>query len=157
MNLTIRNINKNNFEEIIKLKVSKEQVNYIETIEACLKEAREYPVYKPVAIYDKEKAIGFAMYGLFIDEGESGRVWLDRFLISKENQGKGYGKESIKVLINHLYKEYNYKKIYLSVYDNNEGAIGLYLKIGFIFNGELDVNGEKVMVLNISEKGCINE
>lgn len=157
MNLTIRKINKNNFEEIIKLKVSKEQVNFIETIEECLKEAREYPVYKPVAIYDKEIAIGFAMYGLFIDEGESGRVWLDRFLISQENQGKGYGKESIKLLIKHLYQEYNYNKVYLSVYDNNKGAIVLYSKLGFKFNGEQDVNGENVMVLNLSGWRYMNE
>lgn len=157
MNLTIENINKNNYKEVLNLKVSKKQTNYIESVEECLKESKENHVYKPVAIYDDKRVIGFAMYGLFLDEGEYGRVWLDRFLISSENQGRGYGKQAVKILLKHLYNEYKYNKIYLSVYENNKGAIALYSKLGFDFNGELDINGEKVMAINLLKKGYINE
>lgn len=157
MNLTIKNIDKNNYKEIIDLKVSNDQVKFIETVEACLKEAREDSVWRPVGIYDGDKAIGFAMYGLFINEGKRGRVWLDRFLISYENQGKGYGEAAVRLLINNLYKEYGYNKVYLSVYDNNKGAIALYNKVGFKFNGEVDINGEKVMVINLSDMECKND
>jgi diamine N-acetyltransferase len=157
MSLTIKNINKNNYKEIINLKVSNEQVKFIETAEVCLKESREDSVWRPVGIYDGDKAIGFAMYGLFINEGKRGRVWLDRFLISYENQGKGYGEAGVRLLINKLYKEYGYNKIYLSVYDNNKGAIALYNKVGFKFNEEVDINGEKVMVINLSDMECKND
>ncbi len=89
------------------------------------------------------------MYALFENEGENGRVWLDRFLISHENQGMGYGKAGVRILLEKMYKEYGYSDIYLSVYDNNKGAIALYSKIGFRFNGEIDANGEKIMVINL--------
>lgn len=149
MSLAIKNIDESNREEILKLKVSKSQESFIETIEACLDEASEDPKWKTVGVYDKDIAVGFAMYALFLDEGKNGRVWLDRFLISQEYQGKGYGENGIKLLIKQLYNEYGYKKIYLSVYDINKKAIDLYKKIGFDFNGEIDIKGEKVMVINL--------
>lgn len=157
MNLIIKSIERNNYKEIVDLKVSNEQKNYIETVEDCLQEAKEYSIWRPVGIYDGEKPVGFAMYGLFIDEGENGRVWLDRFLISSENQGKGYGKAGVKLLINHLYKEYGYSKIYLSVYEDNKNAINLYKNLGFDFNGEIDINGEKVMAINLDNWEIKNE
>lgn len=157
MNLIIKKVNENNYEEIESLKVANGQENYIETVEECLEEARKYSVWSPVGIYDEEKVVGFAMYGLFFDEGKNGRVWLDRFLISEENQGRGYGKAAVKILINHLYKEYGYDEIYLSVYEDNKNAINLYEKLGFEFNGEDDINGEKVMVINLKNKVGKNE
>ncbi|WP_297134334.1 GNAT family N-acetyltransferase [Terrisporobacter sp.] len=149
MNLTIKNIDRNNYDEIVSLKVGSNQVNYIETVEESIEEAKKNSNWKPVGIYDNEKVVGFAMYGVCLDEEKDGRVWLDRFLISYENQGKGYGKAGVKLLIDRLGKEYRYDKIYLSVYEDNKDAIALYKKIGFEFNGELDTKGEKVMVLNL--------
>lgn len=149
MNLTIKNIDRNNYDEIVSLKVGSNQVNYIETVEESIEEAKKSSNWKPVGIYDNEKVVGFAMYGVCLDEEKDGRVWLDRFLISYENQGKGYGKAGVKLLIDRLGKEYRYDKIYLSIYEDNKDAIALYKKIGFEFNGELDTKGEKVMVLNL--------
>lgn len=150
MNLTIKNIGKNNYDEIVNLKVANDQADFIETVADCLEEASQDVIWKTVGLYEEDRPVGFAMYGLFINEGEKGRVWLDRFLISYENQGKGYGEAGVRLLINQLYREYGYNQIYLSVYDNNKVAIALYKKIGFEFNGEVDINGEKVMVIHIS-------
>ena len=48
-------------------------------------------------------------------------------------------------LLKIMKKEYNPDEVYLSVYDNNKVAIKLYKKLGFKFNGKLDINGEKIM------------
>lgn len=149
MNLSIINVNEKNYDEIINLKVFKSQLNHIETVLECIQEAKTNSNWRTVGIYDGKKAIGFAMYAEF-EENKIKRVWLDRFLISADNQGKGYGKASVKLLISRLQREYDVNKIYLSVYEDNKVAIDLYKKIGFEFNGELDVNGEKVMMLLIS-------
>lgn len=151
MNLKIKSISKNNYEEILKLHVSKKQEEFIESIEECLEEANEDSKWRAVGIYDGNIAVGFAMYALFKDEGQYGRVWLDRFLIDERYQGKGYGKEGVKILLKQLYEEYRYSKVYLSVYDNNKCAITLYEKIGFRFNGEVDTKGEKIMVIDLKE------
>lgn len=87
------------------------------------------------------------MYGFFKNEGKKGRVWLDRFLIDKKYQNKGYAKVILPFLIDYILCEYNFNKIYLSVYEENLLAINLYKRLGFKFNGEKDINGELVMVL----------
>lgn len=91
------------------------------------------------------------MYGYFQEPSANSQVWLDRLLIDKTYQGNGYGKTAVIALIERLSKEYNCHRIYLSVYDNNQAAIRLYKQIGFYFNGEYDINGENVMVYDLTE------
>ena len=52
-------------------------------------------------------------------------------------------------LLERLPKEYGKDRVFLSVYDDNQGAIRLYEKLGFAFNGELDTKGERVMVYTV--------
>ncbi len=91
------------------------------------------------------------MYGLWKNEGKYGRVWLDRFFIDKIFQNKGYAHIVLPILLNKIKNTYGYNKLYLSVYKNNEKAIRLYKSFGFEFNGELDINGELVMVKKFQE------
>lgn len=147
MKLTIKKVTEDNYNEVLGLRVNKGQEGFIETTEKCLEESNELELWRPVGIYNEDELVGFAMYGLF--EDEDGRVWLDRFMIGDKYQGNGYGKVGIKVLIKRLSKEYKCKEIFLSVYDNNPKAINLYKKLGFKFNGELDINGERVMSVDL--------
>ena len=135
-----------NIKEVLSLKIHEEQLSFIESIEECLKEANELSLWRPVGIYDKHVLIGFAMYGLWKDEGDNGRVWLDRFLIDQRFQGKGYGKKALQAIMNHIYQEYDYPEIYLSLYEDNLIAIRLYQSFGFMFNGEYDIHHEQIMV-----------
>lgn len=151
MNLVLKEIDEKNYEEILNLKVSKEQEGFIESTKKCLEEASELDLWRTVAICNEDVTIGFAMYGLFLDEGENGRVWLDRLMIDYRYQGKGYGRKSIDVLLKQLYREYSYNNVYLSVYEDNSNAINLYERLGFKFNGELDINGEKVMKIDLKD------
>lgn len=149
MNLNVRKVDNENFKDILSLKVKNEQIGFIETTKECLDEAKEESFWRPVGIYDDSILIGFAMYGCFKEDLKEDRIWLDRFLIDQNFQGRGYGKATLKLLIERLVTEYKCTKIYLSIYDNNVNAIKLYEELGFKFNGELDINGEKVMVKNI--------
>ncbi|GAA0107715.1 MULTISPECIES: GNAT family N-acetyltransferase [Clostridium] len=149
MKLVIKEINDKNYNEALRLKVKKGQEDFIETVEECLNEAKQISLWRPVGIYNYNQIIGFAMYGLWENEGADGRVWLDRFMIENEFQGRGYGSESLKLILNRIYNEYNRNEIYLSIYENNDLAIKMYEKIGFQFNGELDINGEKIMKLEV--------
>lgn len=149
MNLKFENIDSYNYNEAINLKVKESQEGFIETVSECLDEAKELSLWRPVGIYDNNEIIGFAMYGLWKNEGSLGRVWLDRFMIGENFQGNGYGKVSLKSIINKIAKEYKCSEIYLSIYENNTVAIDLYKKFGFEFNGELDRNGELVMKLEV--------
>ncbi|MFJ7935916.1 GNAT family N-acetyltransferase [Sporosarcina sp. NPDC096371] len=149
MSISIHDVTQDNEEEILGLSVSASQTNFIETTGQCLDEAKEYTQYKPVGLYSNKELVGFAMYGYFIDETGSGRAWLDRFLIDANYQGVGYGKIMLQALIEKLVQDYSCQQIYLSVFEDNQAAVSLYKKFDFHFNGELDINNEKVMVKHI--------
>lgn len=53
------------------------------------------------------------------------------FIGDKDNRGKGYGTEAIKLLINFGFNYLNLKNIDLKVFDFNENAIACYKKVGF--------------------------
>lgn len=146
MTLHFEKVTSKNRKQIEKLGLYPTQKDYIETVEECLIEADENNIWETVGIYDDHLLIGFAMYGFFKEIQSDGQVWLDRFLIDRNYQGKGYGKEAVTKLLKILADEYNQNKVYLSVYDINKPAIHLYEKIGFCFNGEYDTKGERVMV-----------
>ena len=132
-------------KDIEALQMFPSQSGCIESVVECLEEADWIREWRPVGIYDEEVLVGFAMYGFF--KSPTKRVWLDRLIIDKKYQGKGYGTASVLALLEKLRREYNESDaIYLSVYEDNTEAIDLYQRIGFSFNGECDAKGEKIMV-----------
>lgn len=134
-----------NRKEIEQLQVFPAQAGFIESVRECLREADEASQWKPVGIYDGKNLVGFAMYGYF-QSPPPARLWLDRLLIDRAHQGKGYGKAAVLALLEKLRREYGRPQVYLSVYADNAAAIALYRQVGFCFNGEYDTKGEKMMV-----------
>lgn len=146
MSVSLHEVTEDNKEEVLQIQVKETQSGYIETVEACLEEAKRCKMYKPVGLYVDESVVGFAMYGFFPEEGDNGRVWMDRLLIDASFQGQGLGSLALIALLERLRREFNCEEVYLSVYEDNVVAIRMYEKAGFSFNGERDENGEKVMV-----------
>lgn len=146
MKTEIKKVSPENLQAVLDLRVASDQTSYIESTAQCPEEAQECSFYIPVALYAEDEPVGFAMYGFFPGEEPSGRVWLDRFLIDRQHQGRGLGRIMLSSLLDLLYERFGPCDIYLSLYEDNEGALRLYEKFGFRFNGESDLNGEKVMV-----------
>ncbi|REB05618.1 GNAT family N-acetyltransferase [Sporosarcina sp. BI001-red] len=145
MNLEIHDVTATNYRDILELKVAQSQKEYIETPYECLEDSVEWEQFKPVGLYVNGELVGFAMYGLFQEEGEHGRLWIDRLLIDERFQGKGYGTQFMKMLVEKVTSEYGQQPIYLSVYPDNKEAVRLYQKLGFDFIEERDTNGEHIM------------
>ena len=147
MAVTIIPVDSSNRAEAEQLQVHESQIHFIESVKECMEEADQLDLWHPVAIYDGDTMVGFSMYGFYVEEDGSGRLWFDRLLIDKRFQGHGYGRQAISVCLHRMRREYPLQDIYLSVYDPNKNAIALYESCGFHFNGELDTNGERIMVL----------
>ena len=106
-----------------------------------------------MGLYDGGTLIGFAMYGWFFWEYfPRGRLWLDRFLIDRRYQGRGYGRAALRHMLDRLALEHWGKDVYLSVIPGNGGAVRLYEGAGFRFIGEKDVHGEDVMRLRWAQR-----
>lgn len=154
MQLHLEPITSKNRDQALSLHVAPGQETYVETVRQCLQEADKRRCWRPVGIYDQDALVGFAMYGFFWEYLPWGRLWLDRLLIDRSCQGKGYGHAAFQALLERLTREYGQRKIYLSVIEGNDAAIALYQKFGFQFNGERDVHQEKVMV---RPAGCLTQ
>lgn len=149
--LHFEEVTPSNRTEIEKLEIFPEQSGFIESVSACLQEADALDLWRPVGIYDGSTLIGFAMYGFFPELGE---LWLDRLLIDKRYQHKGYGGQAVLALLDRLRAEYGQDTIYLSVYGDNTGAIQLYQRIGFCFNGRYDTKGERIMEYHVKKEAA---
>ena len=151
MEVSIQPISRRNRKQVLGLSLAEEQKGFVESPAECLREARRIRLWRPVAICASDQVVGFAMYGKFPQKGERGRVWLDRLLIDRQYQGKGYGRTAISALCRRLNRQYHCDAIYLSCYPANTTAMTLYQNMGFQCNGEKDINGEDVMVLKWDE------
>ena len=94
-------------------------------------------------IYLGEEMIGFALYGIDEDDHE---YWIYRMMIDQKHQGKGYGKEAIKLVIDDIkmIKEDRHKTIILSYEPTNEHAKQVYEKVGFKEIDGLMISDEQV-------------
>ncbi len=69
--------------------------------------------------------------------------WISRtaelgvLLGAKDTWGKGIGTESCRLLLHYAFDQLNLRKVSLTVYENNPGALHLYEKIGFHTEGRL--------------------
>lgn len=152
MKYEVRVVDDSNREEVLKLKVAKHQQAYIETVSECLRDAKRNDNFIPCGLYLDHDVVGIVMYGFFKDEGEQGRLWLDRFLIDSKYQGKGYASIFMELVLDKLRIEYDVSEIFLSIEKGNNVASELYQKFGFEFNGELDPKGELIMVKKLKNK-----
>lgn len=147
--MRIEPVSFHNQRAVLALETAPGQEGFIESPRECLEEAAAIPNWKPVALCVGSTVVGFAMYGAFPQYGN--RLWLDRLLIDRKHQGKGYGSQALTMLVAKLAAEYDQKEIYLSIYEENELAQGMYERHGFRFTGELDLKGEKIMVLRLDD------
>ena len=133
-------ITADNLEVVLKLKVSKEQENFVSTTAYSL--AQEY-VYRenayPFAIYADDTLVGFIMFG-FYELRNQYTLW--KFLIDEKYQNKGYGKMALALGIEYMKKQYDIKEMYTGVAIDNDVAERLYHSVGFQLTGLIE-NGMK--------------
>lgn len=115
----------------------------------------------PFGIYDNEKPVGFLMVGFneavmyepfdvkppkILENNYS--VW--RLMIDKKYQGRGYGREALRLALDFIRTWPCGKAEYcaLSYEPENEAAAKLYHSMGFAENGEMD-GDEIVAVLKL--------
>ena len=154
--LRLEKVNGKNVWELLKLKVSDDQRNFVASNDTSIIEA--YTAITgggyafPFGIYDDDTPVGFLMIGFDVDdcwedapEIAKGNYNLWRLMIDEEYQGKGYGKEAVRLAMEYINTlpcgaaEY----CWLSYEPENETARKLYRSFGFAETGDMD--GEELI------------
>lgn len=141
--IAFKEIDRNNFFDVIKLKVADEQSEFVATNLFSLAQAKAFPECVCLAIYHDDLLIGFTMY--CIDE-EDHEYWIYRLMIDTKHQSKGYGKVAMEMLIERIKEDIQHRVIYISFEPENVWAKQLYKKLGFEADGRV-IDGEVVYKL----------
>ena len=83
-------------------------------------------------ISENKKRIGYFRLSNYSKENKNIYIGAD---IAPEYRGKGYAKFAYNKFIPFIFEKFDVNKISLEVLSNNEIAISLYKKIGFIYEG----------------------
>ena len=143
--LSLREITKETVKSILALKVAEGQEDLVGDNGDSLAQALfdEKAWYR--GIYAGEEPVGFAM--LSIDR-EKPEFCLWRFMIDAGQQGKGYGKRAIELIIEEVSSQPEAKELTLHVMDLPHSAVAFYEALGFKLTGEKD-DDELVMSLPV--------
>ncbi len=90
---------------------------------------------KVFAVKNESQIIGIAGFDDIIKENAVATLFIG--LGEKSIHGKGYGTETMKLLLNYGFNELNLHRIQLNVLSFNDRAIALYEKFGFKKEGAL--------------------
>ena len=165
-NIRLEKINDDNFYAITKLRIKKEQKGFVadntySLVHAYLEVINNRPVF-PFGIFDGDKPVGFIMisYNAMSDreiprEYEKhvrNTYFIWRFMIDRKYQGRGYGREAMKLALDFIRTfpcgESEY--CWLSYDIKNEGARSLYRSFGFVETTEAyKEGGEMPAVLKL--------
>lgn len=142
--ITLREITPENAREIIKLKVSEAQEQFVASNVISLAQAyfeREFAWFR--GIYADDTPVGFVM---LYDAPREPVYFLWRFMIDARYQGLGYGRRAIQLLIDYVKTRPAATELKVS-YVPAEGSPGpFYAKQGFVETGEVE-GDERVMSL----------
>ncbi|MCC5801237.1 GNAT family N-acetyltransferase [Rossellomorea vietnamensis] len=134
MNLSLKKISTENWEECITLSVSENQKGFVADNAYSLLQSKFVQDQYPLAIYDGADMVGFVMYGT---DPETNRMEMSRLMIDQKHQGKGYGKAATQLLLEQLEHTYGRLELFTSAEPENVSAIRLYENLGFEKTGEV--------------------
>lgn len=145
MNLTLRDITKDNWEECVNLRVHKNQSKFVATNVFSLVQSHYLDGLYPMGIYDEDYMVGFLMYE---HDSEDNMMGMCRLMIDRKHQKKGYGKIAIQILMELIRELKGNIPFYTSVEPENKVAFTLYRNLGFEETGEF-IEGEALLKIQL--------
>lgn len=136
--IRLTDVTEENWVALLSLSVRGDQKKYLAPPVGIL--ARAY-VYrncnaKVRVIQNDDTVIGLALIREFTDEPLG--YELQQFMIDQCYQGKGYGSEALTLILNELKAEGHFDHVEVCVKMEDDEAIHLYEKLGFVDTGYID-------------------
>ncbi len=146
MTIALREINRDNWRECIRLQVAPEQEHFVASNVYSLAQAKAQPECVPLAVYADGQMVGFVMYALDADEH---KYWIYRLMIAAPFQGQGYGRAAMQEVLELLRDKPDCLEVVISYETDNTAAARLYASVGFCATGEI-IDGEVVARLRLT-------
>lgn len=153
MRVQLKDIDAGNWHEALSLGLNPGQEHFVATNVYSLAEAYvkpEWPVYRPLAVYDGGQMVGFVMYAG--DPASADRHYVQRLMIDRRFQGRGYGRAAMVEMLGLIRENGACEEIRLTVAPDNANAQNLYRSLGFEDTGRMHF-GEQVFALRLKRTG----
>ena len=138
-------ITRENLDAVLALRVREDQRGFVSTPAESLAQAYVYrETAFPFAICAGGTVVGFIMLGYY-EAKHYYTLW--KLLIDREYQGRGYGREALRLGIDFLRDERRAEAIYTGVSPGNAAAKALYASCGFQFTGVFEDNMEEMRLV----------
>jgi diamine N-acetyltransferase len=155
MALSVQPVSKDNWRQLVKLKVREEQKHFVATNVYSIAESQfgyDHPEeghwdMVPYGIYDDDIPVGFLMIG-YNYSNQTTQGFVIRLMVDEQQQGKGYGTFGMQWILDHYRKDERVRRIGISYEPGNDVARKLYASLGFVETGEI-FDGEVVAELQI--------
>lgn len=142
LEVTLREITKENWRDIVRLKVAPHQEQFVTSNAASIAEAHFNPeVAWFRAIYALDVPVGFLMLE---DNAVQQEYFLWRFMIDEQYQGRGYGRKALELFFAHVKTRPGAYAVETSCVPAKGGPGPFYEKMGFVYTGK-EEDGELVM------------
>ncbi|MFK8047053.1 MAG: GNAT family N-acetyltransferase [Halioglobus sp.] len=145
MKVSLREITKDNLVSIMRLGVHKNQEQFVAHNAWSIAQGTYSKLAWFRAIYADDQPVGFVMLELNPSKPE---YYLWRYMIDKRHQGKGYGNQALKLVIEFVRQQPNATQLLLSYVPADGSAAAFYAKLGFVETGEVE-DGENIMKLDL--------
>ena len=135
-------VTRDNFEELIGLKVRQDQESFVSTVAESLAQAYVYPdnAY-PFAVYNDTDIVGFIMMGYY-EVKQYYTLW--KLLIDHRYQNKGYGRQALELGLAYIKERFDPPDVYTGVAPGNTVAKNLYVSAGFEDTGLIECGMEEM-------------
>ena len=145
MKLSLRRIDKDNVNAVLRLKVQKNQEQFVAGNSYSIAQGTYNELSWMRAIYAEDQPVGFVMLELNQVKPE---YYLWRYMIDKMHQGRGYGSKALELVIESVREQPDATQLLLSYVPGEGSPAPFYKKLGFIETGEVD-DGENIMKLDL--------
>jgi diamine N-acetyltransferase len=150
----IRPVDKDNWKELVRLKVREDQKHFVASNLYSIAEAQFGDDYEghwdmhPFGIYDDEGTpVGFLMYG-FNFEHPKQQAFIIRLMVDEKHQHRGYGRFGMQKMLELFRADERIRAVGISYEPENEPARTLYASLGFEETGEM-IDGEVLAIVRL--------
>ena len=142
MTITLQPIDKDNYEQVCDLDVSKEQQDYVACNMWSIVESKFNQGYSTRAIYKEKTPVGFFMW---VKESPS-MISIWRFMVDEQHQNQGIGRQALELALKEIKQTQGINKIEICYDPRNPVAKEFYASFGFIEVG-MDEDDEDMLAI----------
>jgi SAM-dependent methyltransferase len=143
--VTLREVDQRNVLDVSTLKVAPTQETHVAPNGVTIAESAYEPNAWLRAIYADDEPVG--LLGLVADT-ETPEYWLARLMIAGAHQGRGYGRDAMALLVEHVRGLPGARELQTSCVPDDDGPLEFYRGLGFEQTGDVN-DGELVLRLSL--------